>query len=173
MPGLGTKLSDVGGKDGDRALNVLNAAQKADTDSTFASMVWLGYDPPPGLEKLQEGDTRPLEVMDTDRAAKGGAAYDTFMAGLRATHDGPPAHLVALAHSYGSTTVGLGAQMSGGTGADDIILVGSPGTGAQRASQLHIDPSHVWVGDAENDPVSHLPSKGRVANDIQGAQQGA
>ncbi|GAB7185105.1 hypothetical protein ATKI12_4936 [Kitasatospora sp. Ki12] len=172
VPGLGTKLSDVGGKDGDRALNVLNAAQNADAGSTFASMVWLGYDPPPGLEKLQEGDMRPLDVMDTERAAKGGAAYDKFMAGLRATHDGPPAHLVALAHSYGSTTVGLGAQMNGGTGADDIILVGSPGTGAQRASQLHIDPSHVWVGDAENDPVSHLPSKGRVSNDLQGAVQG-
>ncbi|SOB88436.1 alpha/beta hydrolase [Streptomyces sp. 1331.2] len=172
VPGLGTTLGAVGGKDGDRALNVWNAAHNADPNAEVASMVWLGYDPPPGLEKLADGDTRPLEVMDADRAAKGGAAYDKFMAGLRATHDGSPAHLVALAHSYGSTTVGLGAQMSGGTGADDVILVGSPGTGAAKASQLHIDPGHVWVGDAENDPVSHLPSKGRVANDIQGATGG-
>ncbi|MFE6049361.1 alpha/beta hydrolase [Kitasatospora sp. NPDC056446] len=172
VPGLGTTLGAVGGKDGDRALNVWNAAHNADPNSETASMVWLGYDPPPGLEKLQNGDMRPLEVMGGDRAAKGGASYDKFMAGLRATHDGPPAHLVALAHSYGSTTVGLGAQAPGGTGADDIILVGSPGTGAGKASQLHIDPGHVWVGDAENDPVSHLPSKGRVATDAQGVGQG-
>ncbi|MEV7929855.1 MULTISPECIES: alpha/beta hydrolase [unclassified Kitasatospora] len=173
VPGLGTTLSAVGGKDADRALNVWTAAHNADPTSATASMVWLGYDPPPGLEKLADGDTRPLDVMDTDRAAKGGAAYDTFMAGLRATHEGTPAHLVALAHSYGSTTVGLGAQRPGGTGADDIILVGSPGTGAANASQLHIDPHHVWVGDAENDPVSHLPSKGRVSNDLGGVLGGA
>ncbi|MFD7597299.1 alpha/beta hydrolase [Kitasatospora sp. NPDC059812] len=166
VPGLGTKLSSVGGKDADRALNVWNAAHIADSGAEVASMIWLGYDPPPGLEKVLDGDPRPLEVMGTDRAAKGGAAYDTFMAGLRATHEGAPAHLVALAHSYGSTTVGLGAQLPGGTGADDIILVGSPGTGADKASQLHIDPHHVWVGDAENDPVSHLPAKGRVATDV-------
>ncbi|MFF1788985.1 alpha/beta hydrolase [Kitasatospora sp. NPDC058243] len=166
VPGLGTTLSAVGGKDADRALNVWNAAMNADPTSSVASMIWLGYDPPPGLEKVLDGDPRPLEVTGTDRAAKGGAAYDTFMAGLRATHEGAPAHLVALAHSYGSTTVGLGAQLPGGTGADDIILVGSPGTGADKASQLHIDPHHVWVGDAENDPVSHLPAKGRVATDV-------
>ncbi|MGW3075680.1 MULTISPECIES: alpha/beta hydrolase [unclassified Kitasatospora] len=172
VPGLGTTLAAVGGKDGDRALNVWNAAHNADPNAEVASMVWLGYDPPPGLEKLADGDLRPLEVMGTDRASKGGASYDRFMAGLRATHDGPPAHLVALAHSYGSTTVGLGAQMPGGNGADDIILVGSPGTGAQKASQLHIAPEHVWVGDAENDPVSHLPSKDRVANDAAGVEIG-
>ncbi|MFG2918868.1 alpha/beta hydrolase [Kitasatospora sp. NPDC048298] len=163
VPGLGTKLSDVANKDGDRARNVWQATQNADPTASAASMVWLGYDPPPGLDKLADGDTRTLDVMDTDRAVKGGAAYDKFMAGLRATHDGPPAHLVALAHSYGSTTVGMGAQMPGGTGADDIVLVGSPGTGAQKASQLNIDPSHVWVGDAESDPVSHLPSAPRAA----------
>ncbi|MFJ6378777.1 alpha/beta hydrolase [Kitasatospora sp. NPDC092039] len=163
VPGLGTTLADVANKDGDRAYNVWKATQNADPTASAASMVWLGYDPPPGLGNLSEGDTRPLEVTDTDRAAKGGAAYDKFMSGLRATHEGQAAHLVALAHSYGSTTAGMGAQMPGGTGADDIILIGSPGTGAQNASQLNIDPGHVWVGAADSDPVSHLPSPARVA----------
>jgi hypothetical protein len=166
VPGLGTKLADAGGKDADRALNVWTAATKADPSASTASMVWLGYDPPPGLENLQNGDLRPLEVMSTDRANAGAVNYDQFMGGLRATHDGAPGHLVALGHSYGSTTVGLAAQQPGGTGADDIILVGSPGTGADNASQLNIDPHHVWVGDAENDPVSHLPSKGEVGTDV-------
>ncbi|MFJ8477711.1 alpha/beta hydrolase [Kitasatospora sp. NPDC094011] len=170
VPGLGTKLSDVGGKDADRARNVWQAAHNADPTAETASMVWLGYDPPPGP---LDGDPRTLEVMSGDRAQKGGANYDTFMGGLRATHEGAPAHLVALGHSYGSTTVGMAATQGGGTGADDIILVGSPGTGADRASQLHIDPKHVWVGDAQNDPVSHLPAKERVAADGTGAAIGA
>ncbi|MDH6136352.1 hypothetical protein P3T37_005777 [Kitasatospora sp. MAA4] len=172
VPGLGTTLSSVGGKDADRAHNVWTAAMRADPTATTASMVWLGYDPPPGLDKVLDGDTRPLDVMSADRAEKGAASYDQFLGGLRATHDGPPAHLVALGHSYGSTTVGLAAQRPGGTGADDVILVGSPGTGADKASQLNIDPGHVWVGDAENDPVSHLPSRGEVSFDGQVARSG-
>ncbi|MER7668040.1 alpha/beta hydrolase [Kitasatospora sp. NPDC096128] len=166
VPGLGTKLSDVGGKDADRARNVWQAAHNADPTADTASMVWLGYDPPPGP---LDGDPKVAEVMLPDRAQKGGDAYDKFMSGLRASHEGAPPHLVALGHSYGSTTVGMAAQQGGGTGADDIILVGSPGTGADRASQLHIDPKHVWVGDAQNDPVSHLPAKERVAADGTGA----
>ena len=43
-------------------------------------------------------------------------------------------------------------------GADDIILVGSPGTGVNHAEDLG-GKDHVFVGAAENDPVSHLPSK--------------
>ncbi|TQF04681.1 hypothetical protein E6W39_23725 [Kitasatospora acidiphila] len=159
VPGLGTTLSSVGGKDADRAYNVWLSATKADPNATTASMVWLGYDPPPGLDKLADGDTRPAEVLSSDRAQSGAVSYDQFLNGLRATHEGAPAHLTALGHSYGSTTVGLAAQQPGGTGADDIILVGSPGTGADKASQLNVDPSHVWVGAAQNDPVTHLPSK--------------
>lgn len=169
VPGLGTKLSDVGGKDADRARNVWQAAHNADPTAETASMVWLGYDPPPGP---LDGDPKVLEVMLPDRAQKGGENYDKFMSGLRASHEGAPAHLVALGHSYGSTTVGMAAGQGGGTGADDIILVGSPGTGADKASQLHIDPKHVWVGDAQNDPVSHLPAKERVAADGSGAAIG-
>ncbi|MER5636350.1 alpha/beta hydrolase [Kitasatospora sp. NPDC002227] len=163
VPGLGTTLSSVGGKDADRAFNVWDAANRADGRSATASIVWLGYDPPPGIDQLADGDLRTADVMSTDRAERGAASYDQFLSGLRATHDGPPAHITALGHSYGSTTVGLAAQRPGGTGADDIILVGSPGTGADNASQLNVGRGHVWVGDAENDPVSHLPSKGALA----------
>ncbi|MEV7022547.1 alpha/beta hydrolase [Kitasatospora sp. NPDC093558] len=164
VPGLGTTLSAVGGKDADRARNVWQATHNADPSASVASIVWLGYDPPLG--------SRTPEVMGTPRAEKGAAAYDKFLNGLRATHDGPPAHLVALGHSYGSLTVGLAAQLPGGTGANDVILVGSPGTEAQKASQLHGDPHHVWVGDAENDPVSHLPSPPRVQYDLGAANIG-
>ncbi|GAB7189227.1 hypothetical protein ATKI12_9088 [Kitasatospora sp. Ki12] len=85
---------------------------------------------------------------------------------MRATHDGPPAHLVALAlalaHSYGSTTAGPGARMNGGTG---------PGPG--KACDPHIGPAHVWAGDAENAPVSHLPAKSRVATGLTRAPSSA
>ncbi|WP_051969993.1 alpha/beta hydrolase [Kitasatospora azatica] len=155
VPGLGTELRHVGGKDGERALSVWAAAHSADPNRATASMVWLGYDPPPGLDRL---DLQTLTVMDKARAEKGAKAYDQFLAGLRASHNGPPAHLTALGHSYGSLTVGLAGRRPEGTGADEMVLIGSPGTGARSASQLGVGADRVWVGAADHDPVSYAPN---------------
>ncbi|GAA1985375.1 alpha/beta hydrolase [Kitasatospora viridis] len=154
VPGLGTELKDVGGKDADRAFNVWKAANKADPTRSAASIVWLGYDPPPGLDKA---DPASLSVMGDGRARAGAANYSRFLAGLRAGHSDGPAHLTALGHSYGSLTVGLSGQTPTGSGADDMILVGSPGTDSDDASRLGVAPGHVWVGAADNDPVTYLP----------------
>ena len=147
VPGMGTSLADVGGKDADRALAVHDAAVAAAPTArpgATASMVWLGYDAPQGL----------LAVADDARARAGAPSYDGFLRGLRATHAGPPARVTALGHSYGSLLVGLAGRRPGGTGADDMVLIGSPGTGAAHASELGVAPGHVWVGAAPQDPVS-------------------
>ncbi|MEY9937016.1 alpha/beta hydrolase [Streptacidiphilus sp. MAP5-3] len=154
VPGLGTTLSDVGGGDGDRAMYVWQAAHELPGAGSTASMVWLGYDPPPGPGT----DPSVVEVASSERAASGAPTYDQFLSGIRATHEGP-VRLSAVGHSYGSYLVGLAAQRQGGTGADNIILVGSPGTGASHASQLGVGSGHVWVGAAANDPVTQVPSK--------------
>ncbi|WP_051055306.1 MULTISPECIES: alpha/beta hydrolase [Kitasatospora] len=154
VPGLGTKIGGAGGGDADRAKDLWTASKAADPSKDVASITWIGYDAP----QLEGATLDSLAVAGTERAERGGASYQTFVQGLRATHEGEPAHMTALGHSYGSFTVGQAAQRPGGLPVDDIILVGSPGTGAQRADQLGIDPKHVWVGAAENDPVTHLPS---------------
>jgi hypothetical protein len=98
-------------------------------------LVWLGYDPPPG----PGGDPAIMEAAGTAWAKR--VSYDQFMAGLRATHNGPQPHLTALGHSYGSLTVGIAGQLPGGTHADDIILIGSPGSTAAHADQLGLPTS--------------------------------
>jgi hypothetical protein len=91
------------------------------------------------------------------------------MAGLSATNDHDDPHITAIGHSYGSLTVGQAAQRDGGIpGADDIILVGSPGTGADRAEDLNVGKDHVFVGSAENDPVTMLPSRQQAAAGTMG-----
>ncbi|MFI6447352.1 alpha/beta hydrolase [Kitasatospora sp. NPDC050543] len=170
VPGLGTELSAVGGGGAGSAKEVWRATENANGDHRdTASMMWLGYDAPQLGANWQTGD-----VMSKERAEKGGEAYQKFMQGLRATHEGDPGHLVGLGHSYGSLTVGQAAQRPGGIPVDDIILIGSPGTGADKASDLNIDPKHVWVGAAMLDPVTHMPSKaeaggGLIAGPIGGA----
>ncbi|RLV68261.1 Abhydrolase_8 domain containing protein [Streptomyces sp. CBMAI 2042] len=68
--------------------------------------------------------------------------------------------MTAIGHSYGSRTVGAATQQGGGIpGVDDIVLVGSPGLGVDRAEDLGIGKDHVFVGAADNDVVTRLPSK--------------
>ncbi|MFD0264883.1 alpha/beta hydrolase [Kitasatospora indigofera] len=165
VPGLGTKVGDVGGKDGNRAKDLWTEAQKADPSRSTASITWLGYDAP----QLKGAEQETLAVAGTQRAEQGGAGYQQFLQGLRSTHEGTPAHVTALGHSYGSLTVGQAAQRPGGIPADDIILVGSPGTGAQKADQLGVGSQHVWVGSAEHDPVTHLPSHSETNGMLGGA----
>ena len=155
VPGMGTRVADAAGKDADRALAVREAA-----GPRAASLVWLGYDPPLAAQ----------DAFSSGRATAGAADYNRFLAGLRATHDGPPPHITALGHSYGSLLVGQAAVRS--TGADEVVLVGSPGAGAGHASDLQVPPGHVWVGAAPDDPVPRLPSRLRVAASLLGSVPG-
>ncbi|MFJ9769918.1 alpha/beta hydrolase [Kitasatospora sp. NPDC101157] len=141
--GLGTELQRIGGGDADRARAVYDAARRADPAGSTASIAWLGYDAPLGGDVLSRTD-----------AEAGADAYRRFLAGQRATHRGAPAHSTAQGHSYGSLVVGLAAQRPGGLAADDVILVGSPGTGAFHASDLSVGADHTYVGAAQWDYVS-------------------
>nr|WP_268984327.1 MFS transporter [Streptomyces fuscigenes] len=152
VPGLGTSLDeDFAHGDLKRARDVALGAARL-TGRPVASIAWLGYDAPQGVG-----------VMGTGAAESGGVAYNRFMSGLVATNQYENPHLTAIGHSYGSRTVGAAARHPGGIpGADDIVLVGSPGVGVDRAEDLGVGKGHVFVGAAENDLVTKLPSPREV-----------
>ncbi|MFH8340641.1 alpha/beta hydrolase [Streptomyces sp. AM6-12] len=170
VPGLGTAL------DTDFARNDLKRARDTARDAQFynpssASIVWLGYDAP--QVSPSEG-VHNADVMSTHDARVGATAYNHFMAGISATNDHEDPHITAIGHSYGSLTVGQAAQRHGGIpGADDIILVGSPGTGADKAEDLNVGRDHVFVGAADHDPVTMLPSHREAAGIGMGSYMGA
>ncbi|MDG9716970.1 alpha/beta hydrolase [Streptomyces sp. DH24] len=159
VPGLGTALDDEFARnDVKRARDTAIGAR--DKDPSSASIVWLGYDPP----QLGGVDASTLlsnsEVMSAERAEKGAPAYNSFMSGLAATNSHGDPHLTAIGHSYGSRLVGAATQEPGGIpDADDIVLLGSPGVGVDKAEHLGVPKGHVFVGAADNDPVTQLPSK--------------
>ncbi|MER6607254.1 alpha/beta hydrolase [Streptomyces sp. NPDC000927] len=148
VPGLGTTLdADFADDTVRRAYQTAKGAQKYDPST--ASIVWLGYDAP-GFK----------DVMSTTDANNGAPYYNAFMDGLQATNEHENPHITAIGHSYGSLTVGTAARQDGGIpGADDIVLLGSPGTGARTADELNVAKGHVFVGSADNDPVTHLPAR--------------
>ncbi|OCC08599.1 alpha/beta hydrolase [Streptomyces sp. PTY087I2] len=148
VPGLGTKLDeDFVEETMKRAEDTALGAREVDPST--ASIIWLGYDAPQSLDVMSKGD-----------AQRGAPAYNEFMAGLSATNGNGDPHVTAIGHSYGSLTVGTAAKEAGGIpGVDDVILLGSPGVDAQKATELGVGKEHVFVGAADNDPVTHLPTK--------------
>ncbi|MFF5305144.1 alpha/beta hydrolase [Streptomyces sp. NPDC013161] len=157
VPGLGTKLNS-GFADGTvkRAFDTAKDAQ--DIDPSSSAIVWLGYDAP-----------QSIDVMTTDDAEHGAPAYNSFMSGISATNEHADPHITAIGHSYGSRLVGAATQEAGGIpGADDIILVGSPGVGVDKAADLGVGKDHVWVGAAGNDIVTKLPSSREAAAGTMG-----
>lgn len=134
VPGATTNLANAG-SELDRA-RALRAAAGADT----SVIMWLGYDAPDGLDAAFERSAR--DAAEPLRQ---------FQSGLVSTHDGPIGHMTLVGHSYGSVVIGL-AQRGGGLAADDLVVLGSPGMGVDRADQLR-DPAHVWSSTAINDPI--------------------
>lgn len=143
VPGTGASLDGSSG-DLNRALTLYTSANTRRPDST-ASIYWLGYDAPdwslPG----------PASQRFADAGAPKLAA---FVNSLAAHHRGA-GHVTVIGHSYGSTLVG-DAFAHAGMKADDVVFVGSPGVTVDKASQLGLDPSHVWASKAKFDPVPGL-----------------
>ncbi len=142
VPGTGTVLTGVPGQM-DHVRRLQKAAEdEADGDSV-AVVSWLGYETPNWLNG---------SVAETDRGDAGAPLLRDFTKGLRVAEgdNGVCSHLTLMGHSYGTYVVGAAAR-DGGANADDIIALGSPGMGVDRASELNIDPKHVWVATAKDD----------------------
>jgi len=160
VPGLGTDATSAP-YHADRAATLYEAARTLDDGQTNATLFWIGYDAPDNVP--WDGGWDAAGVVREDLAEAGGARLADTIDGLRAGRDGEPAHLTAIGHSYGSTTVGHGAH-DHGLAVDDIVVVGSPGLGGDtdHARDLGIDPGHVWAGANSNDPVADLGNHGAV-----------
>lgn len=157
VPGLNTSLDeDFATNDLKRARDTAIGARYHDPSS--AAIAWLGYDAPQAIDGLGSAAV----ALDW-RAMEGGKSLNEFTAGLSATNENSDPHLTAIGHSYGSRTVGAATQQGDGIpGVDDIVLVGSPGVGVDRAEDLGVGSDHVFVGSAENDVVTTVPSKREV-----------
>ncbi|MFI9809624.1 alpha/beta hydrolase [Streptomyces sp. NPDC052301] len=118
-------------------------SRRAAPHARVAVVAWLGYRTPA---------TVSTTVTTTDRADEAAPRLRAFVRHLRATAPAR-AHISLLCHSYGSVVCGRAAP---GTAADDIALVGSPGTGADSATALHTG-ARIWAARGSDDWVGHVP----------------
>ncbi|MFF2751854.1 alpha/beta hydrolase [Kitasatospora sp. NPDC058048] len=142
VPGTGTVFAGVPGQM-DHIRRLQKAAEDESDGQNVAVVSWLGYETPNWLNGT---------VAETDRGDAGAPLLRNFTKGLRVAEgdNGVCSHLTLMAHSYGTYVVGAAAR-DGGANVDDILALGSPGMGVDTASQLNIDPKHVWVGTAKDD----------------------
>ncbi len=159
-PGFGTD-GESAPYQADRAATVYEASRYLDPDATNASMFWIGYDAPDNAPWDEGWDG--AGVATEGMAEAGGERLADTIDGLRASHDGDPAHLTAIGHSYGSTTTGHAAH-DHGLDVDELVFVGSPGVGGDtdNAGDTGVDPEHVWAGANSRDPVTYLANHGWV-----------
>ena len=132
----------------DDAINVFNETSAADRSKSTAVVAWMGYNAPDSLTDPQ--------VAQTGNAREGGSLLASDVNALEVTNKGD-SHVSVIGHSYGSTTV-ADAAAGYGMHADDVVLIGSPGTDlAHSAADFHLpEGGHVYVGAASTDPITHL-----------------
>ncbi|MCF2528614.1 alpha/beta hydrolase [Yinghuangia soli] len=157
VPGLNTDIEEISGEiDKARRLQFAADMQTPAADDV-AVVTWLGYDAPELA--LEQPNT---SVMGTGRAEAGAPALDQFVDTLRTTHEGDRDRLTVVGHSYGSAVVGSAASQHT-LDADDIVVVGSPGTNTSHVSQMNMQNGHVWSGAASDDYVARLPQAAEAA----------
>lgn len=146
VPGTGSRLGEVGGHL-TRSDRLLESASRADRSQSTSAITWIGYDAPQDLGDGTSGSYADAARKDLHR----------FQLGLSATDEGDPARSTLLGHSYGSTVIGHTARDGGGLAVDQVIFIGSPGVGVDRAGELGIPQENVWSSTAENDAIRMAP----------------
>ncbi len=131
-------FSDGAGGFRANARNLHDRARELDIGDV-ATVAWLGYDTPDGVDAVLR------------RAAdEGHGALVDFVAGMDALPGNR--HLTVVGHSYGSLVAGLAA--AAGLAANEVVFVGSPGTGLDHADEAELEPGGVvWAGLADGDPI--------------------
>lgn len=141
VPGITNDRGNFSVGDGGFRTNAENLHRRSQqlAIGDVATVAWLGYDTPDGADALI-----------TRAAAAGHVDLIDFVAGLDVL--GGRRHIAVIGHSYGSLVTGLAARS--GLQANEVVFVGSPGTGLDHADQANLKPGGVvWAGLAHGDPI--------------------
>ncbi|KUN24070.1 hypothetical protein AQJ23_20980 [Streptomyces antibioticus] len=124
--------------------------------SRTAVIAWLGYQTP---------DTISTTVTTTGRADQAAPQLRQFIRQLRGIADQDDTTVSLLCHSYGSVVC---ARAATDLDATDLVLLGSPGTGADTAAALHTR-ARVWAARGTDDWVAEVP---HIKTDLFGTTVG-
>ncbi|HET9631850.1 MAG TPA: alpha/beta hydrolase [Terrabacter sp.] len=122
-----------------QARSLLDEMEALAPGAPAAVVVWLGYDPPAGIDP---------DAARSDRAVQGAPQLAAFVDGLPGT-----ARVSVVCHSYGSVVCGRAAPR---LHASSLVVVGSPGMDVWSRAGLRTSAT-VWAGIAPDDPIGLVP----------------
>ncbi|WP_019070375.1 alpha/beta hydrolase [Streptomyces hokutonensis] len=154
VPGSDTSL-DTYDRFRATALNLRRRLAHDAPNSRTAVVSWLGYDTP---------RTVSATVLTAGRADQAAPRLREFIRQLRGI-TGRTARIALLCHSYGTVVCGRAAA---GLDVSDLVLVGSPGTGADSVAGLRTS-ARVWAARGGDDWVGDVP---HVSADLFGTTVG-
>jgi len=144
VPGVGTTPANLARTTGAMARTLYACAAARTGPGEVAVVAWLGYRPPEGLG---------LEAARSSSAEAGAPALSRYVAALVAGR--PHVRVTLIGHSYGALVIGYAApglppQVT------DLVALGAPGMGADRAADLHTS-ARVWAAESPHDWIRFVP----------------
>lgn len=143
VPGSDTSLDTYDRFRADALALSRELTRRAPAGTHPAVVAWLGYETP---------DTVSTTVLTTRRAERAAPHLRQLVRELRGV-TGRAARIAPVCHSYGSVVCGRAAA---GLAVSDIVLLGSPGTGADTVAALHTR-ARVWAARGDDDWVANVP----------------
>lgn len=128
-----------------QAQALYDATRAAAPGHRVAVIAWLGYDAPQGV-----GRSAAREEL----ARAGAISLDRFTTDLATLR--PSAGITVIGHSYGSVVAGLAAADLPSQ-VRDLVVIGSPGMGVSRVSDLHTS-ARIWAGQSPHDWIDWVPA---------------
>jgi pimeloyl-ACP methyl ester carboxylesterase len=138
VPGSDTTLDTYG------RFRTTALALHRSTGRGTAVIAWLGYDTP---RTLSTG------VLTTTRAERAAPELERFLRALRDAFGSSP-RVSLICHSYGTVVCAEAAAAS--VDVQDIVLVGSPGTGVDSVADLHTR-ARIWAARGADDWIADVP----------------
>ena len=139
VPGVGTNPGNLAATTGAMARSLYDAA-----GGEIAVVSWLGYHPPQGLG---------LDAARTASAEAGAPALSRYVDALVAGR--PDVRVTLIGHSYGALVIGYAAR-SLPPQVTDLVTLGAPGMGVDRAADLHTS-ARVWAAESPHDWIRFVP----------------
>ncbi|MFE2865218.1 alpha/beta hydrolase [Embleya sp. NPDC059259] len=148
VPGTGSELANIGDHV-HRMRRLVTAARGYAEREDVSAIAWLSYDAPDTL----------LHAMGSSDAENAAPVLRKFLRGVGISQGiDSKRHITLIGHSYGSVVIADAARNGESVYAQDMIVAGSPGMHVAQAKDLNMNPSHVWVLAASDDPVPTLGS---------------
>lgn len=144
VPGVGTTPRNLSRTTGAMARALYASAAPRTGPGEVAVVAWLGYRPPEGLG---------LEAARESSAEAGAPALSRFVTELVAGR--PDVRVTLIGHSYGAVVIGLAAHTLPAQ-VTDLVTLGAPGMGADRAADLRTT-ARVWAAQSPHDWIRFVP----------------